>query len=126
MPYSISYQDDGGVVTTYSGVITDEELTQSARERTTPIEKVEAYRYLLSDFTGVTAFEVSSDGIGVAAREASRLIQQNPEIRVAIILPTDLEYGMGRMWQSRTKESDDKTMLVRTMEEARKWLEACL
>ena len=123
MAYTILYQSDGGVITTYTGVVTDEELLSSARERTTPIEKTDSYRYLLSDFTDVSSFEVSSAAIRRIAHLADKMIQRNPGIRVAAVLPTDLEFGMGRMWQSLTKKGEATAVVVRTMDEAVKWLE---
>ena len=123
MSYSILYQDDGGVITTYSGVFTDDELLQSARERTTPIERVDSYRYLLSDFTDVTDFKISTEAIRDVAVLTDRMTQRNPRIQVALVLPTDVEYGTGRMWQSLAKDGDRRAVVVRSMEEAVTWLE---
>ena len=123
MPYSITLnRDDGGVITKYSGTVTDEELISSARERTTPIEKVKSYKYLLSDFTGVHEFKVTLRGIRTAADIANRMYQENNNILLSAVLPKDLQFGLGRMWQVYAEAGEHKTNLARTKEEALQWL----
>ena len=125
MPYSITYGEDDGVITTYTGVLTDDEMLRSARARFVPIEKTDSYHYVLSDFTDVSNFDITPEGVRAAARIADLVIERNAQLRMAMVLPTDLEYGMGRMWQILTSEGDEKIRIVRTMPEAMKWVKSC-
>ena len=123
MSYNITHnKDDGGVITNYSGTVTDEELISSARERTTPIERVKSYKYLLSDFTGVHEFKVTPWGIRAAAEIANKMFHENSNILLSAVLPQDLQFGMGRMWQVYTEGGEYKSYLARTKEEAIQWL----
>lgn len=38
------------------------------------------------------------------------------------IVPADLEYGMGRMWQAYSDDTNWKTYMARTKDEADEWL----
>ena len=52
MAYTITYdKDKGGVVTTYSGVVTDEDIINSVKERTTSDSLVKSFKYAISDYT---------------------------------------------------------------------------
>lgn len=45
MPYKTNYREsDGGVISIYSGVVTDEELIQSVDDKLLPSEKLKSYR----------------------------------------------------------------------------------
>ena len=122
MPYTIKYESDGGVITTFSGLVSEEEWLTSGKERTTPIEKVDSYRYLLSDFTNVSKLDISIEGVRLVVQLTKKIIRRNPDIRMAIVVPTDFEFGIGRMWHTLTKRKEEKAALFRTMEEAVDWL----
>ena len=124
MSYKITYQEyDGGVVTVYRGTVTDKEMVNSANERITPTNKVKSYKYLLSDFTNVDDFKITTNGIKAVANISNLMFQLNANILVVIVVPSDLKYGMGRMWQAYTCVDDEnKTQIARTRDEAIEWL----
>ncbi len=123
MSYSIIYnKEDGGVLTQYTGSLSDEELLKSAKERTQFVSKVKLYRYLLSDFTEVDDFNVTSEGIRATAEIAKKMLQINDRILVSVILPTDVKYGVGRIFQAYADEEDRWIKIARSMDEAVQWL----
>jgi len=122
MAYSISYQTDGGVVTTYSGIVTDDDMFSCAKERTSSSDNLKKYKYFLSDFTDVEKFNVSSSAIKTIAHLTVQASKVNKNLIIVVIVPTDLEYGMSRMWAAYSDESNLKLHMTRTKEEALEYL----
>ena len=123
MPYEITYREtDGGVYTKYYGIVTDSDIMNSMKERFSSDDKVSSYRYAITDCTEVEKFDVSPEVMKESAALSKRVSSINKHIAVVAIMPTDLEFGMGRMWQAYSYETGWKTGIVRTKEEAEVWL----
>jgi hypothetical protein len=125
MPYKTEYLDEeGGVITTYWGTVTDDEVIKSGMEKAASIERVKAYKYILTDLSGVDEYQVSSHGIKGNAKIASRCFAINDSALLAFVLPSDLEFGMGRMWQAYADQAGRQSRVFRTRREAEKWLKS--
>ncbi len=129
MPYQIAYSDsDGGVITTYSGIVTDETVIESARERLSCGRKIESYRYFISDYTDVSKSTVTRSAVQISASLALEASKINKDILLVGVFPTDLGYGMGRMWQAYAADEETgwKTKVVRSLAEAHIWIQKML
>jgi len=123
MTYVITFKEkEGGVFTHYSGTVTDADIIKSVKERLLLVEKLKPIKYFFSDFTDVDNFNVTSTGIQTIADIATRASKINNDIILVAIVPSDLEYGMARMWQAYSDDMNWKTYLARTKEEASEWL----
>jgi len=123
MAYVITFnENDGGVFTTYTGTVTDDDMINSAKERLSLVENLNPIKYFFSDFTDVDNFKVTPSGIQVIATIATTASKINNDLLLVAIVPSDLEYGMGRMWQAYSDELNWKTYMARTKEEASEWL----
>lgn len=123
MAYVITFKEkEGGVLTTYTGTVTDGDMINSANERLSLVEKLKWIKYFFSDFTDVDNFKVTSTGIQKIATIATTASKINNELILVAVVPSVLEYGMGRMWQAYSDEINWKTYLARTKEEASEWL----
>lgn len=123
MPYEITYlETDGGVYTKYYGIVTDSDIIDSMKERFSSDDKVSSYRYVMSDFRDVENFEVSPEVMKKGAEVSKKVSMINKNLLVVGIMPTDLEFGMGRMWQAYSYETDWKIEIFRTKDEADIWL----
>ena len=123
MPYEVIFQkSDGGVITIYSGVVTDEDLLQSANDKCSSVEKIKSYRYALTDCSNVTELKVTTDAVIKNAEIAKSAFAINSNIIFVAAVPTDLMYGLSRLWQVYADESDRQTKVVRSREEADIWL----
>jgi len=123
MPYEISVENNGArIITRYYGKLIMPEIDAAYNERFTDIEKIKKYRLLINDFTDVS--EVSTDGLDVPklARYYLWASTHNPDVVVVNIMPTDLEFGLGRMWEGYVSDMPWEENVVRTREEARCWL----
>lgn len=121
--YTTKYdKDGGGYFTDYSGTVSNEDLFSSAEERLAFLEKNNPVRYFLSDFSDVDIFEVTPDAVIRLADIATKASKINDQIILIAIVPTDLQYGTGRMWQSYSNEANWKTYMARTKADAETWL----
>lgn len=122
MAFDIIYKEDGGVITTYSGMVTDSNLIESAIERMGSEERVKSYNYFLSDFSKVDEFDISSDGLRQVSLVVEGAAHAHEGLIAAVVLPTDLEYGMGRMFQAFCEKSSWNIFITRDRKEAEEWL----
>lgn len=74
----------------------------------------------LTDFSGVTSFDVSSETIRQLAHQAPAL--PDPAILRVVIAPSGLAYGLLRMFQTLGASTRPELHVVRTQEEAYKLL----
>ena len=73
----------------------------------------------ISDFTQVTEFSISVEEI----QELARRSVFSPQSRRAFIAPTDLAYGLGRMYEMlRENEGEMGIRIFRTLEDALDWV----
>jgi len=123
MAYVITFnENDGGVFTTYTGTVTDDDMINSAKERLSLVENLNPIKYFFSDFTDVDNFKVTPSGVQAISTIATTASKINNDLLLVAIVPSDLEYGMGRMWQAYSDELNWKTYMARTKEEASEWL----
>ena len=123
MPYEITYRrSDGGVITSYSGIVTDEDVIRSVEEKCSSEDKIRSYRYALTDCTRVNEFNVTTGAIIRNALIAKSAFSLNREILFVAAVPSDLVFGMGRLWQAYADDTDEWTKLVRTRAEADSWV----
>jgi len=126
MPYEIKYSDSGeGVVTIFNGIVTDEELIKSTEDRIFSGKELSVFRYAISDYTDVQEYRVTSKGIIKVASLAIKASEHNHQMLIALVMPTNTEFGMGRMWQAYTDENETgwKTKIVRSLDEAYAWIQ---
>lgn len=127
MPYKIEYiEDQRGVVTTYWGVVTDEEVIQSGLEKSSHRKKIKTVRYALTDLSRVEKFDVTPAAIQENARISSDMIDEYGEMLVAFVLPTPFEYGMGRIWQAYADYDGSRSQIFKTRSEAEQWINETL
>lgn len=105
MSYNITFTDENGIITINSNMVDDAEYIESIKDRCKNAEFTKKCRYTLSDFTNVTALKISSDRTRKSTKLSIEAAKQNKFILVVADLPTDIEYGMGRMWQSYAEET---------------------
>ncbi len=121
---AISYQIDPGqglVLTTVSGVLTDEELLEHKR---TLIEDpgFQPGMRELSDVREVERLEVTAAGV----RKMVALDEQNAsrlgDYKLAIVAADDAAFGTARMYQMLTEANVQNIGVFREIEEAKAWL----
>lgn len=123
MPYKIIYSENpNGVTTFFTGILTDQEIIQSCEDRIASEDKVRDLYFIKDDLLDVTEFRVSSETIQTCASFALKASEINKRLVHVAIVPTDLVYGMARMWQAYSDGTNWNKNIFRNREEAEKWL----
>ncbi len=126
MPYEIKYiKSSGGVIATYYGNLTNEDLIECTKERFSSEERTRTYKYLLSDYSDVKEHKITSDGIREMARLAVAASKLNSNIILIAVVPKDFQHAMAKLWKTYAddKATGWKTILVKNLEEAQNWID---
>ena len=83
-------------------------------------------KYQILDFSQCTDFELSSDDINSLSQLAINASKINPNVIMAIVAPTDLVFGMSRVYEVYAEESGFKIKVFRNKSEAESWVESLL
>ena len=82
----------------------------------------EGVRWLLIDQTDVTSLDLSAEEVHIIRHQDDRLAAVLPELVTAVVVPSDLAFGMTRMWEMLTERPGWSTRAFRTRSEAEEWL----
>lgn len=106
-----------------SGTITGEEFIEVMEKHLTQDkERFRQYRYSLSDYTNVNKFELSVSDIQYVAGLCKTAAMANPDAIVAIVADKNISYGLSRMWQILTDDTDWEINIFRNRDEAEVWI----
>lgn len=124
MPYKITKLEDGGVFIDYQGIVTSKE-NQEAHQKIVGKnqDRLKKIPYVISDFSKAKNISHTSGEIRQVATMSRQKLKLNPQLLLAIIVPSTLFYGLGRMWQVFLEEEHDRAGLFRTREEAEIWVQ---
>lgn len=78
----------------------------------------------LVDFSAVTTLDVSSDELRQFSKMTAKNTARGRCIRVAIVAPADLSFGLCRMYEMLQHQSVNSLRVARTREDAEAWLES--
>lgn len=123
MPYKIDYlEESGGVITTYWGELTEAEFTECTEAKFVSLDKHTHYRYSISDFTAVSKLSISVDVLKSNALMSGYALDSNQSGYMAVVVNSDLIYGLSRQWKASTGNLDDRVAIFRSRQEADKWI----
>lgn len=109
----------GLVLTTATGVLTDDELLAHKRKlRADPDFRPDMCE--LSDVRQVTRLEVTPQGVQQFVEQDKS--SEQPNYRLAIVARADVVFGMARMYQTLTEKSGTQVGVFRDLETAEAWL----
>lgn len=130
MPYAITIDSTRkGLITTYSGELITAEFVCCTREKFIHGEEflskeyVDSFNYSLSDMTDVTRIDIDLDAIKSNAALSEKALELNTDGIMIVVCPTDLEFGLSRLWQTYAEAGTDRIKLFRNRQEADQWLE---
>ncbi len=99
----------------YTGRLTDDELRQSHADTARYVQRIDPLAAIL-DLSGVTVMQLSPSTVQQLASDAAPI--PDPSRPRVIIAPSNLLYGMSRMYQIVAEAARPKLYVVRTMREA--------
>jgi hypothetical protein len=122
VPYTIAYDESrGGVISTFSGSITAEDILNSFIERFEDTQRSTAVTYSIGDYTNVSSLTLSSSNVRDLADRARDLLRRQKHLIVAIVAPSDIAFGLGRMVELYADQAEAITVF-RTLAEANAWI----
>jgi uncharacterized membrane protein (DUF2068 family) len=123
MALATEYIDDGrGLLHTGSGIVTGQELVNSAAQVLHDIRGGLPICYALIDLTDIAGFEVSSENIRDVAKINLSMAEVIGPARVAVVAAHDIAYGMARMWEAYAHTTAWQTQVFRDRIAAENWL----
>jgi len=123
MGYQINWVDgSSGVISSFSGTLTEADIQHSMQECTTNAERFKAYAFVINDFSAVDELQISSKYIIANADQAVELSELNHHLHFVFVVPTDLEMGLARMWAAYAEKTGWQVHFARTREQAEAWL----
>lgn len=124
MPYEIKIEDDGAKITTrYFGHLTTGDITSAYQERFTDIGRIKKLKILLSDYSDVTQIDLHDVDISSLAEFYKTASAYNRKVVSVAIMPKDILFGLGRMWEAYVDGISWKAGIFRTKEEAQAFLQ---
>ena len=124
MSYDLFFIDEEfGTITEYHGVLTDELLIECTKERYSSLKRNKEFKYIMNDYTDCSKIDVTTQTVITVANMAIAASKTNNDIVIAGVMPTDLEFGLGRMWQAYADETEWTSKAVRTRNEAETWIQ---
>jgi len=117
--YSFEFDEANNVLrNTWKGPLTDELFIEEVVKSRKLLASRPGVRNI-TDFSGVAAENLSSETVKRLAWAAT---QGEEKAVVVLVVPTDLAFGLARMFTILTEERRPNRHVVRTMEEAHKLL----
>ena len=122
MPITYSIDHERGVVlTTASGVLTDDELLHHKRKMTSD-PNFKPGLVGLSDIREIAELAVTTEGIRSLVKQDALDAERLKGFKLAIVASDDVVFGMARMYQTMTQDNVFNVRIFRDLDEAKKWL----
>jgi hypothetical protein len=122
MPIQINYIQDGiGIEFILSGVVTGEEIV-AANKDIYNYENLCRLKYKFIERSMCTEYSVTSEEVKIIAAQDKKASEINRNITIVFVSPTDLQYGMSRVWQAYTTETGFQSKIFKDRKSAEKWI----
>ena len=117
-----TYNADGGVLITGTGVVTATEVFDRIDSLYATAEQVSQIRYLLIDFTAVSSWKMTPAEIVKTAQLDRNAVQINPAMIITIAANDERTYGLSRMWEAYLDSSPLQSRVFKTVADCEAWL----
>lgn len=124
MPITFSFcREDGYVTVVYSGRFGDTEMLNSWKKLYEDKEWVPGLNELV-DCSQVTETDVTSDGLRRLAEYTNVVFGTHgiSSVKVAIYAPTNIPFGMSRIYEANASDSSEKVRVFKSLHEAISWI----
>ena len=124
MPFVMQPIGEGsGVEVTLSGTVTAQEILE-ASHAIYEVVALHSQSFQLWDYTAVTRLTATNDEVrAVAKADLTYASRRKTPLLIASVQPTDLGFGLGRMYGVFAENPNWVTAHFRTRDEAERWLD---
>ena len=123
MTFLTEFLDEGkGVLFTGSDILKPDEISAVKEEFFRFEDRTRQILYGLVDLNLVTGTSLTMDSIREFADIDKQLALLSPGALIAVIAPTDLLFGLSRMWEMMAAETQWNIHIFRSRTEAEDWL----
>jgi len=112
-----------GILRVWTGVITADEVIRATADYYAH-ENWKKIDYVIADFSGVTQVIGASDSVRDLVKADERISSLIPELAIAVVAPSDLLFGLSRMWEMLNQRIGWKLCVFRTRPEAEAWIKS--
>ncbi|UCD66400.1 MAG: hypothetical protein JSW69_01890 [Deltaproteobacteria bacterium] len=122
MAIQINYLDNGiGIEIIATGIVTGEEIIEAHKEIYKQ-ENLKKQKYQIIDRTKCLKYQVTSEEIEIIAQIDNKAAEINPNIKIALVSTTSLQFGMSRMWQAYISDNSFVTKIFQDRKSADEWI----
>lgn len=119
--------EDGGIEYEISGILTDKVLSELNKELYQDEKQIKQISYQILNVSNIEGIEVTDEQILRNAEEDKRAFSINPKMRIAILVNSDLAFGLSRVWEANTYNMfahNDNCGVFRNRSELIEWLKS--
>ncbi len=122
MPVRVEFTEDGlGVLTIHEGVVICEMLKDAIFEICKD-ERFSQLKYWIGDRTQCTEFLPDAECFKEIADYLGEEAKRNPDFILALVGPTDVEFGMSRMLEMYAEKYKYRVRVFRDRQSADEWI----
>jgi hypothetical protein len=118
----LDYLPNRGILMKADGIVTFKDIKEINDEIYGTKEKILSISYRICDFTNIQGEPLSVDEVKTLAEQDKYAAEINPDMIIATVAESDVIFGLSRMWQSFTADSNAKTKVFRKMPDAQRWI----
>ncbi len=123
MPIEVRYTDDDlGIDFCAVGRVTGKDVIES-KVTIFQEEGFARLKYWIVDRSRCVEYEVNADDVRSIAELDNEAAKINPDLLIALISETDLQFGMSRMYEAHIDEFGFKTKSFRDRASANEWIQ---
>ncbi len=122
-----TYYEDGGIEYDISGVFTDNVLSELNKELYQDEEQIKQISYQILNVSNIEGIEITDEQILRNAEEDKRAFSINPKMRIAILVNSDLAFGLSRVWEANAYNmfaQNDNCGVFRNRNELIDWIKS--
>ncbi len=122
MTIEVNFLDNGiGIEIIASGIVTGDEIIEAQKE-IYHADNLNKQKYQIIDRTDCKKYQVYAEEIQVIADMDNDAADKNPNIIIAVVAPTTLQFGMTKMWQAYLKNDCFITKIFHDRKSADRWI----
>ncbi len=120
MPYIARFTSNG-VEVSFTGVVSGTDVVDAARVALAG-PYADDLAFILVDMSGAERMDAPTAAVRRASQDNRDHLRTHPPFAVAVVAPQAVTFGLARMWQAYVDDTAIRSTVVRTRDDAVRWL----